>query len=847
MKTIFACYLAMFWMLSVGSVAATELVRLTPATWDEYAPAGKEVDCIYGDYVLRNDKIIVVIADPLPTRNANMTVRNNGAMIIDLTRRDAPNDQLSVYHPNGMVASFHSPDSVVIKVRGTKESIIAGEIVRGGDIEWQCSTTATSGLEITVRYALKDGSDVLQADTIIRNPTADTIEFTASDYIRADRTFEFGGDPATGLFWAYDDWFGQAYGVVVEGRTLKPSGSRGSVLELQRDGNAKVSLAAGESSTISRSIFPGASLLEVRGIANRLAGIAGPMTTFRISDEAGPLSHAKLSVTLADQEYGSARTDANGEIQFTMPQVSGEFGVTVEASGGRLLTGIRKAAAEGGLYLLELPQLGYLSPNITDESGKPIPCKVAFHGLDGTPTPDFGPDSGAVGVKNLHYSHNGKFRQPLAPGKYEAIISFGPEYDAVFKTIEVARGQATELSAKLKRVVDTKGWVSSDFHSHSTPSGDNTSMQLGRVLNLLCENVEFCPCTEHNRISSYVPHLQLLGVENWMATCSGMELTGGLLPVNHQNAFPLKYAPRTQDGGGPVTDSNPVAQIERLAFWDDKSDKLVQENHPNLYQIIGDKDLNDEPDGGFEAMFGFMDVVEVHPLETIFAKPEKDDKGRLSRNPIYHWMQMLNLGYRIPGVVNTDAHYNFHESGVLRNYIKSSTDNPAKIDTMEMVHASEAGHVTMTTGPFMEVVLRPQEKSITPIGIPGDDVIAPGGKVTLSMRVQCSNWLDINRVQVFVNGRPKNELNFTRRETPKPFGDGVVKFESDIPIELSEDAHIIVAAIGEGLTLGRVMGPLWGGEKPPVAVSNPIFVDIDGDGFQANGDLLDVSLPIANK
>jgi hypothetical protein len=112
-------------------------------------------------------------------------------------------------------------------------------------------------------------------------------------------------------------------------------------------------------------------------------------------------------------------------------------------------------------------------------------------------------------------------------------------------------------------------------------------------------------------------------------------------------------------------------------------------------------------------------------------------------------------------------------------------------------------------------------------------------------------------------------LNFTRRETPKLFGDGVVKFESDIPIELSEDAHIIVAAIGEGLTLGRVMGPLWGisdwgllnlgltlgrvmgplwgGEKPPVAVSNPIFVDVNGDGFKANGDLLDVSMPLTEK
>lgn len=845
MKPQFAYSLALLLLLPAVSVSATELVRLTPDTWDEYAPAGKEVDCIYGDYVLRNDKIIVVIAEPLPTRNANMTVRNNGAMIIDLTRRDAPNDQLSVYHPNGMELSFHSPDRVEIKIDGERGDAEGGKILRGGNLEWQCSTNATSGLEVTVRYTLKDSSDVLKADTIIRNPTGEKIDFTASDYLRADRTFEFGSDPATGLFWAHDDWFAQAYGVIVEGRTLKQSGSRGSVLEIQQDGNAKVSLASNQAITISRSIFPGSSLLELRSIAYQVSGIACRSSKFRIIDDAGPVVHAKLSIAIGGNKYGSARTDENGEAKLMTPQDVDEFEYVIEASGERRVEGTLGVTEEGTVFLHKLLELGYVASQITDEANNPIPCKVAFHGLDGTPTPDFGPDSGAVGIKNLYYSHDGKFRQPLAPGKYEAIISFGPEYDAIFKTIEVARGKETELTATLKRVVDTTGWVSSDFHSHSTPSGDNTSMQLGRVLNLLCENVEFCPCTEHNRISSYAPHLKQLGVEHLMATCSGMELTGGLLPVNHQNAFPLKYTPRTQDGGGPVTDTNPITQIERLAFWDDKSDKLVQENHPNLYQIIGDKDLNDEPDGGFAEMFGFMDVIEVHPLETIFTKPEKDDKGRLSRNPIYHWMQMLNLGYRIPGVVNTDAHYNYHESGWLRNYIKSPTDDPAKIDTMEMVHASEAGHITMTTGPFMEVVLKPQSRSITPSGIPGDDVIAPGGKAMVFVRVQCSNWLDINRVQIFVNGRPKEELNCTRRQSPAYFSDGVVKFAADVPLELTEDAHIIVAAIGEGLQLGRIMGPLWG-EKRPVAVSNPIFVDIDGDGYQPNGDLLDVPLPISS-
>jgi hypothetical protein len=315
-----------------------------------------------------------------------------------------------------------------------------------------------------------------------------------------------------------------------------------------------------------------------------------------------------------------------------------------------------------------------------------------------------------------------------------------------------------------------------------------------------------------------------------------MELTGSPLPVNHHNAFPLIHKPRTQDGGGPPTDVDPVVQIERIALWDDASDKLVQQNHPNLVQIFGDRDTDNNPDGGFEKMFGFMDVVEVHPPGMIFSGPNEQPTDRT--NTMFRWLQLLNLGYRIPGVVNTDAHYNYHGSGWLRNYLRSSTDNPIDVSTMEMVTAAERGNVVMTNGPFLEV-------SATNRGakaIPGEDLAVNDNEVALDIRVQCANWLDINRVQVFVNGRALPELNFTRASHPRMFHSETVKFEESISVTLPVDSHVIVAAAGEGLKLGRVYGPERG-EAMPVAVSNPIFVDVDGNGFKPNGDLLDATLP----
>ena len=817
---------------------AAELTQLTPKTWDQFAPQGKEVDCIYGDYVLQNEFVTAVIAEPLATRHGNLTVRNIGGMLIDFTQRGRSNDQLSAYYPLGASAFFESPQAVQWFVDGQPVTE-RPETVQGKSVAWQATTKSPQGLQVTLRYTL-GVEPYLLAETTLQNPGAEPVTFELTDQMRADRSFAFGQDLSANLFWAYDEWFDQAYGVQVDGFTIERGGRRGSDLKLLRNGSSTVTIAAGESLQIGRKLLVGSSLLQVRGLAQRLAGQPTYPLTLNVTDPAGPVSHAQVSVQEQDKSVVVGRTDSQGKL--TCELAAGPYAFQIGALGRTpaLLSGTAGGPIEASAML---DACGYVRARITDEQGGPIPCKVAFHGVDGTADPNFGPDSADVTVLNLHYSHNGQFRQEIAPGKYDVIISYGPEHDAIFQSIVVERGKETELNAVLRRVVDTRGWVSADFHSHATPSGDNTSSQLGRVLNLLCEQIDFAPCTEHNRISSYVPHLERLGVMQRMATCSGMELTGSPLPINHQNAFPLIHRPRTQDGGGPTTDVNPVVQIERLALWDSSSDKLVQQNHPNLIQILGDKDLNGTADAGFEKMFGFMDAIEVHPPEGIFAKPDPNNLTTLARNPIFTWLQLLNLGYRIPGVVNTDAHYNFHDSGWLRNYLKSSTDDPAQIDTMEMVKASEKGQVIMTTGPFLETTLTAKQSNGTTTAYPGGDLAAPEGQVELMIRVQCPNWLDINRVQLFVNGRPEPKWNWTRREHASAFGDGVVKFETRQTIELSRDAHIIVGAIGEGLELGRVMGPK-AGKNPPVAVSNPIFVDVDGGGFKPNRDLLGVPIPL---
>lgn len=829
--------------LGISTVdAQVELTRLNANNWNDYHISGKEADAIYGDWVLRNSKTTAVIAQPLTSRNANMTVRRVGGCLIDMSRRNQPNDQLSCYYPLASRYSFEDPDSVRVFVEGKENARPDGKAWQGESISIvMTSKKRPDGSHAELTYRLANDSMSIEVETRVHAASDRSLTLPLRDSMRADRTFQSGFVTDARLFWAYDEWFNAAYGVHSADLAIQRGKGR-LVIEYLHEGSAETTIEAADSFTWQRRIIAGRHQLDVLQQARRYAEFSDTAVRLNVNDPFGPVKHARVTVTQANTEIGVARTNGRGNVMMRLPV--GQYDIAIAGLGRSEIKQTIEVGESDVNVDIATDACGYAVANIKDENGGSMPCKVSFHGVNDTKDPFFGPDSKAEAVHNTRYAAHGRFRQEIAPGEYDVVISRGPEFDAVVQRIKVERGEETQIKASLVQTVDSSGWVSGEFHSHSTPSGDNTGSQRGRVLNLLAEHIEFAPCTEHNRIDSYQPHLDQLRASRWMATCTGMELTGGPLPVNHQNAFPLIRRPRTQDGGAPLTDVNPVVQIERLAMWDGGSSKLVQSNHPNLIQIFGDANLDREPDAGFRDMFKYMDVVEVHPLASIFERPTDYPKQDERGNTIFVWLQLLNQGFRVPGVVNTDAHYNFHGSGWLRNYIRSSTDDPSQISTDEMVAASEQGNIVMSTGPFMEVSLHdPNQTQSDPVS-PGDDIQLTSDAAQLHVRVQCANWLDINRVQVLVNGELVDGLNFTRRDHPDMFGNGVVKFDQKIDMEIDSDAHIIVAAVGEGLTLGRVMGPS-AGKRMPVAVSNPIFADRDGNGFQANGDLLGAPLPMS--
>src|SRR4051794_21232495 len=80
-----------------GRAGAAEAMKIGP----EHAralPAGKEVDAIHGDYLIRNDKVVATIGGVAAFRDANVNTQAVQGAVIDLARLDLPggnNDLLS--------------------------------------------------------------------------------------------------------------------------------------------------------------------------------------------------------------------------------------------------------------------------------------------------------------------------------------------------------------------------------------------------------------------------------------------------------------------------------------------------------------------------------------------------------------------------------------------------------------------------------------------------------------------------------------------------------------------------------------------------------------------------------
>lgn len=789
----------------------------------EQIPKGKEADGLPNDFILRNNKIHALVSGAQPFRRANMTTEYAFVLqgcLFDLDLRGEDNDQLTAFRPGGE-GGYMSFVRIADDGSGSGTAVI--EAVR--------TAAKGDGLYTRHEYRLEQDWQYLMVSSTYRNESQEVKTITPSPVWKGLDGEQSAGNIRVGDSIDPFDKRGYAVGPV-KGTTLTD----------------ELALDPGEEKTFQVRIAVADSPLAAYGVLAAAEGPTGEVSGTAMDSDGQPAVHASLLVDI-DGARIPHYPDAEGRFSFRLP--TGNHKVRFEDIGRGPVEKQVSVKRNGAAQLdFAVSKASTVKVAIKDADGRPSPGKVQFIGIDGTTTPNFGTDYRAHGGNHQYQTHDGRVTQQVPPGKYLLRVTLGPEYDLVEKRIEVAREQTLAVEATLRRTVDTKGWISTDYHSHSTPSGDNYCNTNDRVINLAAEHIEFAPTTEHQRLYDWEPYIDRLGLSRRIKTVPGIELTGS---GQHFNAFPFVPDPLSQNGGAPLWTYDPRINAIVLRNWGTPSlaagsridtlanarnrvelfgggpDRWVQANHPNVGNVFFDRDQDGNRDGGFVGFEELIDGAEVWSDEILNLSPTYADSRGANRT--FGWLQMLNQGRHVWCVAVSDAHRVFGNGvGGWRTYVPSSTDQPGDIDHAEIIRNSKAGRMMITNGPFLKVT--------TAEGLPIGSTVVSAGFIDLDIQVQTPNWLEIDRVQVLVSGRQPEQYNFRKDVNPGMFSDGTVKFDEIIRVMLQRDEHLIVVATGENSNLEKGWGLNPYGQMHPVAYTNPIYVDVDHNGFQANGDTL---------
>ena len=332
--------LAAFCVLLIGSLAwvfgrvvdepAVVIIgRLTDDNWNELVPAGKEVDAILGDFVLRNRLVTAVIAQPLATRHANMTVRDVGGCLIDLTSRPDESDQLGAFYPGAKRFPFQS--ALARAGDGAEIDLATTSVAKSSAGEIVVSATGNDGrLKVEVTYRLAADMPYLTVTSKFTNVGTKPVQVPLTDEFRLDHGKEEvvkAPDGETELFWIHDVHWRQAYGFLVEqAKIVANSNTRTTSFQYAMSNDKpSVSIEPGQSFELVRHIVPGPHLPAVRAAVGKMQHKT-PVVAVELSliDNANrPVPNARVELFRNGHPWGLVPSDRAGQV--TTPLPNGEY------------------------------------------------------------------------------------------------------------------------------------------------------------------------------------------------------------------------------------------------------------------------------------------------------------------------------------------------------------------------------------------------------------------------------------------------------------------------------------------------------------------------------------------
>lgn len=171
--------------------------------------------------------------------------------------------------------------------------------------------------------------------------------------------------------------------------------------------------------------------------------------------------------------------------------------------------------------------------------------------------------------------------------------------------------------------------------------------------------------------------------------------------------------------------------------------------------------------------------------------------------------------------------------GLARTYVKA--EGLAQDNMDNLLAALQKGAIVASTGPLLDVKLISGDK----VAGPGD-LLVPGAPVTLEVSLWAPDWVPVEELRVYINGvETVLDLSVLKSLDPKdPAYDRRLR-KGTFQLNIATDAFVVVEAGAKwASTMPYAEGTPWHALMKgivPMAIANPIFVDVDGKGYQVPG------------
>jgi len=397
----------------------------------------------------------------------------------------------------------------------------------------------------------------------------------------------------------------------------------------------------------------------------------------------------------------------------------------------------------------------------------------------------------------------------VEPGNYQVFVSRGTEYSVFEAPITINAGSVTPVVAQIAKVIDTPGFVSSDFHVHGIRSADSRISDTRRVLQFGGEGIENPIMTDHHVHTDLSGPIANLGMGSWMSSTIGEEIT--TFDYGHFNGYPFTVDPSKPSGGstdwgqaapagcdfpmpldpgcpGPALNATP-AEILNLAQNSAQAtpDTTVQINHIDSHFVPTKIDTSvagaitdglsqtEREQRRLPIPADVPNLFQAFPALEIWNGADRNQQCNFLTERIGIWMNHLNKGLPTTYIADTDTHtYTDLETAGARTWTASSTDDPSLISSGEVAQAVDAGRATGGQGIYVQtrLIARDGSGSVADLTLAGTtqisvDPLQPD--VDLEVTVQAPTWASFDRIEIYSNAATAPPALDCGGEVPSPY------------------------------------------------------------------------------